>query len=110
EAFSLAPGEQDRLHFFSAPSANVPRLLARDHAARCGVLGRAHICRYGRSLRPCIAWCSRPRSSATFAEGALSGQLTLLGLREPGERGRGAADALVDEAEAAHHLRIEQVA
>src|SRR5439155_3229230 len=31
----------------------------RDHAARCGVLGRADKYRYRRSLRPRIAWCSR---------------------------------------------------
>jgi hypothetical protein len=46
------------------------RLLERDHAARCGVLGRP--CRkHARVLRPGIAWCSRPRSAATFTEGAL---------------------------------------
>ncbi|MGH3048683.1 MAG: cytochrome c maturation protein CcmE [Gaiellaceae bacterium] len=46
----------------SAPSSNTCPLLARDHAARCGVLGRARKNHYERSLRPCIAWCSRPRS------------------------------------------------
>src|SRR5262249_34823661 len=35
-------------------------------------LSRARICRYERSLRPCIAWCSRPRTSAALPDGALA--------------------------------------
>src|SRR5207244_4736750 len=46
-------------------------LLARYHAARSGVLSRAHSFGYGRSLRPCLAWCYRPRSAATSLDGAL---------------------------------------
>jgi hypothetical protein len=38
---------------------------------RCRVLSHPHSFGYGGSLRPCIAWCSRPRDSATFPEGAL---------------------------------------
>ena len=45
-----------------APSSNTCPLLARDHAARCRVLNSADSRYYRRSLRPCIAWCSRPRS------------------------------------------------
>ena len=43
------------------PSANA-RPLERDHAARCRVLSRARSFGYERSLRPCIAWCSRPEA------------------------------------------------
>ena len=42
----------------SAPSGNTCPLLARYHAARCGVLGRTRSLDYECSLRPCIAWCS----------------------------------------------------
>src|SRR6188508_1413073 len=38
--------------------------MARDHAARCRVLGHGHS-HYGRSLRPRSAWCSRPRRRGT---------------------------------------------
>src|SRR6478609_949788 len=36
------------------------RRLARDHAARSCVLGRARAIKPEHSLRPCLAWCSRP--------------------------------------------------
>src|SRR5213078_3358531 len=55
----------------SAPSSNARRLLARDHAARCRVLSRPGNNHYRGSLRPCIAWCSRPRTSAALPDGAL---------------------------------------
>src|SRR5262249_3440196 len=54
-----------------APSSDTCRLLARHHAARCRVLSRTDIFGYRRSLRPCIAWCWRPRNSAASLEGAL---------------------------------------
>ncbi|TMK28362.1 MAG: hypothetical protein E6G64_09670 [Actinobacteria bacterium] len=44
------------------------RRLARDHAARCRVLSRTRTAEYGCSLRPCIAWCSRPRHPAIRPE------------------------------------------
>ena len=56
----------------SAPPGDVLRLLARDHTARCGVLSRALSFSYERSLRPCLAWCSRPRIPATPPEGTLA--------------------------------------
>src|SRR4029434_1555983 len=46
--------------------------LARDHAARCSVLGRPGNHRYPGSLPPCSAWFSRPRSGAALPEGALA--------------------------------------
>src|SRR5262245_55502870 len=46
--------------------------MARNRASCCGVLGRADMPAYRRSLRPCIAWCSRPRSSAELLLGALA--------------------------------------
>src|SRR5881275_1306032 len=55
----------------SDPPGSVGRPHARDHAARCGVLSRARMSRYARSLRPCIAWCSRPWHPATEPEGSL---------------------------------------
>src|SRR5439155_3214776 len=55
----------------SAPPSDARRLLARDHSARRRVLSRTHSFVYGCSLRPCIAWCSRPRSGAASLEGAL---------------------------------------
>jgi diadenosine tetraphosphate (Ap4A) HIT family hydrolase len=45
------------------------RPLARDHAAPGGVLSRTRAFRPERSLRPCPAWCSRPRNSATLPDG-----------------------------------------
>jgi hypothetical protein len=47
------------------PAAS-PGSPARDHAARCGVLGRVLSLGYERSLRPCIAWCSRPGKRGTL--------------------------------------------
>ena len=55
----------------SAPSGSTRLLPTHDHAARCRVLSRAHSFRYGRSLRPCIAWCSRPGSGAAPPDEAL---------------------------------------
>src|SRR5262249_2659447 len=54
----------------SAPSGDTCPLLERDHAARCRVLGRIRSYSYECSLRPCIAWCSRPRSWTASPEGA----------------------------------------
>src|SRR2546428_14100957 len=45
----------------SGPAGDMWRRLARDHAARYRVLSRARADKPERSLRPCIAWCSRPR-------------------------------------------------
>ena len=44
-----------------------PAITPRD----AGVLSRAHSFGYERSLRPCLAWCSRTRNSPTSLEGAL---------------------------------------
>src|SRR5918995_439750 len=38
------------------------RLLRHEDASRCGALSRAHAFRPARSLRPGIAWCSRPEA------------------------------------------------
>src|SRR5205823_4857389 len=55
----------------SAPSSNTCRLLARDHAAPEPTLALAKAASLGRErVRP-LAWCSRPRSSASLLEGAL---------------------------------------
>src|SRR6478609_5632463 len=55
----------------SAPASDTCPLLARDHAARCRVLGRPRKNHYGVSLRPCVAWCSQPRTWAASLGGAL---------------------------------------
>src|SRR5918992_4530480 len=55
----------------SGSPGDIRRRLARDHAAPCGVLSRARIGQYGRSLRPCLAWCSRPRHPPRSPEGPL---------------------------------------
>src|SRR5712691_5730009 len=66
------PDPEAVVHGVSAPPGNTLRLLEREHAARCRVLGRPHIDGYGGSLRPCIAWCSPPRSSEALPGGALA--------------------------------------
>src|SRR5438045_2343499 len=55
----------------SGPPGDTCPALARDHAARCGVLSRADSLGCRRSLRPCIAWCSRPRSRTASPGGPL---------------------------------------
>src|SRR5689334_6054217 len=47
------------------------RRPAREHAARCRVLGRARAIQPAPSLRPCIAWCSRPGHPPMSPAGSL---------------------------------------
>src|SRR5881392_1517633 len=62
----------------SAPSSDTYRLLARDHAAPESTLALAKAASLGRErVRP-LAWCSRPRSSATLLEGALVAKKLIL--------------------------------
>src|SRR5260221_5211753 len=60
----------------SAYSSPITRRPARDHAARCRVLGLGNRNRYCPTLCPCIAWCSRPGHPGMGLEHALSNWLS----------------------------------
>src|SRR6266702_3546575 len=67
----------------SGPAGDIRRRLARDHTARCRVLSRARADKPERSLRPCIAWCSRPRHPPMPPAGPLMALLERTDLLAP---------------------------
>src|SRR5439155_6459340 len=78
-----------RPRWLGDPPGGILRPLARDHAARCVVLSRARSFGYEHSLRPSLAWCSRPRGSAMPPGGSprMTTTIELAGLELHGYHG-----------------------